>query len=236
MSSTTLCRIVVVAVISALTIVGLRRDPIPSRELVRRLPACLAGLACFGIGIAFFFASRLGTGPWDVLHAGLAKRLGLPVGVVINLVGLAILPLWVPLKEPIGLGTALNTLEIGFVVDLVRPHLTMPTNTVVKLSFAVIGVVVIALGSGLYLGSGLGSGPRDGLMMGLNRLGLSIRAARTLIEILTLAVGWVLGGKIGVGTVIFLVGIGPLVQIFLPRLRQPPLLKRSSSVRVVVAD
>ena len=226
MSSTTFWRVVVIAVISALTVYRLRRDPIAPRELIRRLPRCLVGLSFFGIGIAFFFAARLGTGPWDVLHAGLAKRLNLPVGVVINLVGLAILPLWLPLKEPIGLGTALNTLEIGFVVDLVRPHLPMPTAMGVRVTFAVIGVVVIALGSGLYLGSGLGSGPRDGLMMGLNRLGLSIRSARTVVEIVTLGVGFALGGKLGAGTVIFLVGIGPLVQLFLPRLRLPPLISR----------
>lgn len=223
MSSTAFWRTVVVVVICALTIVRLRRDPIPRAELVRRLPRCVGGLACFGVGIGLFFAARLGVGPWDVLHGGLAKRLDLPVGVVINLVGLAILPLWLPLKEPIGLGTALNTLEIGFVLDLVGPHLPTPNMWVERFGFAVAGVVVIALGSGLYLGSGLGSGPRDGLMMGLNRLGLSIRAARTVVEIATLAIGWLLGGKIGLGTVIFLVGIGPLVQIFLPRLRLPPL-------------
>ena len=227
MSPTNIARIGVIIVISALTIYRLRQDPVPRNELVRRLPRCLAGLACFGVGIGLFFSSKLGTGPWDVLHSGLANRFNLPVGVIINLVGLAILPLWFPLKEPIGLGTALNALEIGFVLDLVRPHLPVTNLMVWRIALALAGVVVIALGSGLYLGSGLGSGPRDGLMMGLNRLGLSIRAARTLIEIVTLVVGWILGGKIGAGTVIFLVGIGPLVQIFLPRLRLAPLPKRT---------
>ena len=231
MSSTTFWRGVVIVIIGALTIVRLRKDPVPQRELVRRLPRCIAGLGCFGLGIGLFFAARLGVGPWDVLHGGLAKRLDLPVGVVINLVGLAILPLWVPLKEPIGLGTALNALEIGFVLDLVGPHLPTPDAFAQRLAFAVAGVVVIALGSGLYLGSGLGSGPRDGLMMGLNRLGLSIRSARTVVEVVTLGAGWALGGKIGLGTVVFLLGIGPLVQIFLPRLRLPPL-----APRVVVAS
>ena len=228
MSSTTFWRSLVVVLIVALAVVRLRRDPIPWHELVQRLPRCVAGLACFGIGIAFFFTARLGVGPWDVLHAGLSKRLGLPVGVVINLVGLAILPLWFPLKEPIGLGTVLNALEIGFVLDIVRPHLPTPDVWAEQLAFAVAGVVVIALGSGLYLGSGLGSGPRDGLMMGLSRLGLSIRTARTVVEIITLAVGWLLGGTVGLGTVIFLVGIGPLVQFFLPRLRLPPLPPKSA--------
>ena len=113
-------------------------------------------------------------------------------------------------------------------LDLVRPHLPTTDLLVGRVGLAVLGVVVIALGSGLYLGSGLGSGPRDGLMMGLNRLGMSIRAARTLVELATLLVGWLLGGKIGVGTAIFLVGIGPLVHIFLPRLLLPPLPQRDA--------
>jgi uncharacterized membrane protein YczE len=192
---------------------------------MRRLPRCLAGLACFGIGIAFFFASTLGTGPWDVLHGGLANKLNLPVGVVINLVGLAVLPLWFPLKEPIGLGTALNALEIGFVLDIVKPLLPVPHNIVMRVVFAFVGLFVIALGSALYLGSGLGSGPRDGLMMGLNRLGLSIRMARTLIEAVTCGLGVLLGGKVGWGTVIFLVGIGPVVQFLMPHFKLPPLPK-----------
>jgi uncharacterized membrane protein YczE len=223
LSAASIARLVVIAVISALTIVRLRKDPIPRDELVRRLPRCLAGLACFGLGIALFFASRLGVGPWDVLHGGLAKRLHLPVGVVINLVGLVVLLLWIPLREPIGLGTALNALEIGFVLDLVRPLIPETDRLVPRVLFCVAGLVVIALGSGMYLGSGLGAGPRDGVMMGLSRLGLSIRAARSIVELVTLAVGYLLGGSIGFGTVLFLVGIGPLVQIFMSRLRLPPL-------------
>lgn len=229
LSNTNIARFGVIAIISALTIVRMRQDPIPQSELIRRLPRCLTGLACFGVGIGMFFASRLGTGPWDVLHGGLASRFHLPVGVVINLVGLAILPLWIPLKEPIGLGTALNALEIGFVLDLVRPHLPHTDMLISRIALAVGGVIVIALGSGLYLGSGLGSGPRDGLMMGLSRLGLSIRAARTVVEALTLGLGWILGGKIGAGTAIFLLGIGPLVQVFLPRFALPPLARRASA-------
>lgn len=223
MSATTAARVVVIVVISALTAYRLYRRPIPRVELVRRLPRCLLGLACFGVGIGLFFESRLGTGPWDVLHAGLSQRLQMPVGVVINLVGLAILPLWIPLKEPIGLGTALNTLEIGFVLDLVRPLLPSTDVYVLRVLLALAGVVIIAVGSALYLGSGLGSGPRDGLMMGLNRLGLSIRVGRTLVEIVTLTLGWLLGGTVGLGTAIFLLCIGPLVQVFLPRFALPKL-------------
>jgi uncharacterized membrane protein YczE len=218
-----LARIALIAVLGSLTIWTLLRHPVPLLELKRRLPRCIAGLACFGIGISFFFSSTLGTGPWDVLHGGLARRTGLPTGVIINLLGIALLPIWIPLKERVGLGTVLNALVIGFVVDLVKPRLFHPTNLVIRVAFAVIGLFVIALGSGLYIGSGLGAGPRDGLMMGLKRLGMSVRTARTVIEAATLGIGWLLGGKIGFGTVLFLVGIGPLVQYSLKKLTLPPL-------------
>ncbi len=223
MSSATIARIVLILVLGSLAIWSIRTDPIPKAELIRRLPRCIVGLACFGIGIAFFFASNVGTGPWDVLHGGLAAKTGLPPGVIINIVGIAILPLWIPLKERVGLGTVLNALEIGLVLDVVKPNLHTPNNIVARVLFAVIGLVVIAIGSGLYIGSGLGAGPRDGIMMGLKRLGLSVRVARTLVEIFTLAIGWLLGGKIGFGTILFLVGIGPLVQITLKRFTLPPI-------------
>jgi uncharacterized membrane protein YczE len=222
MNAVTATRIALVVVVGALAVWALRRNPVSASDLKLRLPRCIAGLACFGIGIACFFASGLGTGPWDVLHRGLSSKIGLPTGVVINLVGFAILPLWIPLKQEIGLGTVLNTLQIGLVVDVVKPLLPDSDHLLVRSLFAVSGLVIIAIGSGLYIGSGLGAGPRDGIMMGLKRLGLSVRAARTLIEAVTLTIGWLLGGKVGLGTVLFLVGIGPLVQISLKRLSLPP--------------
>lgn len=219
-------------VLSALTIRSLQQRPIPPRELVRRVPRCVAGLVCFGVGISSFFAGNLGVPPWDVLHSGIARLTGLDVGLVINLVALVLLPLWIPLGERIGLGTVLNALIIGFVVSAVNPHVPFGSTAdhlVGRMLYGLAGLVIVAAGSGLYIGSGLGAGPRDGLMMGLSRLGVSVRAARTLIECVTLGAGWLLGGKIGFGTVLFLVGIGPLVQVFLPRLRLPPLEERVSS-------
>jgi uncharacterized membrane protein YczE len=212
-------------VLVVLTIVQTINYPVPFRELVRRVPRCLAGLLCFGIGISLFFASDLGVPPWDVFHSGVAAKTGLDVGLVINLVGIVLLPLWIPLRERIGLGTVLNTVVIGFAVSAIKPRLPIGSTAstyVGRGAYAVAGLVIIAVGSGLYIGSGLGAGPRDGLMMGLSRLGLSVRVARTLIEAVTVSAGWLMGGKPGVGTILFLVGIGPLVQIFLPRLRLPP--------------
>jgi uncharacterized membrane protein YczE len=216
-----------VALLAALAIRQLRAQPIARAELVRRLPRCVAGLGMFGVGIVLFFEARLGTAPWDVFHGGLARRVGLPVGLVINLVGLAVLPLWVPLGERIGLGTVLNTVLIGVTVDLFRPIIPAPEVILVRLVFVACAVALIGSGSALYIGSGLGAGPRDGVMMGLARFGLSVRAGRTLIEATTLLAGLALGGTAGLGTVVFLVAIGPSVQALLPRLGLPPLARRA---------
>lgn len=200
-----------------------RNAPVSQAELVRRIPRCVLGLVCFGVGIALFFAGDLGTAPWDVFHAGIAKVTGLPVGVVINMVGLALLPLWIPLKERIGLGTVLNAVLIGVVVDIVKPRIGVSHMLWARVALAFGGVLIIGIGSGLYIGSGLGTGPRDGIMMGLARLKLSVRAARTLVEAVTLGFGFLLGGKIGFGTLAFLILIGPIVQVTIPRFSLPKL-------------
>ena len=214
---------VVLAILAVLTALQWRGAPVSRRELVRRVPRCVGGLFCFALGIALFFHSQLGTGPWDVLHGGLSKISGLPVGLVINIVGLVVLPLWIPLKVRIGLGTVLNALLIGLFLDIVKPRMHDASAPWLQVLLAVLGVTIIGVGSGLYIGAGLGAGPRDGIMVGLTRLGLSVRSARTLVEAVTLLFGWLLGGKIGFGTIIFLFGIGPIVQYALPRLSLPQL-------------
>jgi uncharacterized membrane protein YczE len=218
-------RIFLIVVLGSLAIRSLRQQPIPLSELRRRLPRCVIGLAFFAIGIMLQVQSKLGLGPWDVLHTGLAKRIGLDFGLVNNLLGLCVLPLWFPLKQRIGLGTVMNTLEIGLLIDLIKRNHLLPAaqSLPVQIAFMVLGVLFIAGGSGLYIGCGLGPGPRDGLMVGLKRLGLSVRVARTLIEATVFLLGYLLGGKVGVGTVFFFVTIGPLAQIALARLTLPPL-------------
>ncbi len=176
------------------------------------------GLALFGLGISLLIAANLGAAPWDVFHTGVSELTGVPVGTVIILTGVALLVLWIPLRERMGIGTALNAVEIGIVVDLVLPHLPADAPFGVRLTMMLGGVVVIAVGSGFYIGAGLGPGPRDGLMTGLAKRGWSIRVARTGIEIAVLLVGVALGGAIGLGTAVFALGIGPLVEVFLPRL------------------
>lgn len=187
-----------------------------------RLSRCIAGLALFGIGIALILEAHLGAAPWDVFHQGVAAKTGISVGNVIILTGLLLLLLWIPLRQRPGVGTLLNALEIGFSVDLVMPLIPGTDLLVVRFAYLVAGLLVIAIGSGLYIGSGLGPGPRDGLMMGLKERGISVRVARTAIELSVLVLGLLLGGKVGIGTVAFTFGIGPLVQVFLPRFALPP--------------
>src|SRR5690606_32239156 len=147
---------------------------------------------------------------------------GISVGVLIILTGVATLALWVPLHERPGLGTVLNTVTIGLIVDGVLPLLPDDQPLVVRAGVMVAGIVLIAVGSSAYTGPGLGPGPRDGLMTGLVRHGISIRTARTLIEVTVVAAGLALGGRGGVGTIAFTAGIGPLVHVFLPRLTMRP--------------
>lgn len=193
--------------------------PLPADRLAQRIARCVAGLALFGLGISCFLTAELGLAPWDVFHQGVSRHTGIPVGIVIEITGVFILLLWLPLRERMGLGTLLNAIQIGLVVFLIGDHLPHTNLLVPRLGYLVAGLLAIGIGSGLYIGAGLGSGPRDGLMLGLSKRGISVRLARTAVELAVLVGGIALGGGIGVGTVAFTFGIGPLVQFFLPRLR-----------------
>jgi len=167
--------------------------------------------------------AELGAAPWDVFHTGVSDRTGISVGNVVIITGVALLLLWIPLRERPGLGTLLNAIVIGLVVDLTLPWVPDSANLTMRFALMIGGVVVIAVGSGFYIGAGLGPGPRDGLMTGLAKRHMfgrqiSIRAARTGVEIAVLIAGIILGGSIGIGTAAFAFGIGPLVQVFLPKL------------------
>jgi uncharacterized membrane protein YczE len=192
------------------------RERFVGRTVLRRLPGLLAGLVVFGAGIAVMAASGLGLGPWEVLHQGIANRTGLALGTVSILVGIPVLALWWPLDERPGIGTILNIALIGTATNVVLPVLPEPGDPLPQLAMSVGGVLLIGLGSGFYLAADLGPGPRDGLMTGLHhRFGWSIRRARTGIEIIVLVAGFLLGGTVGLGTVLFAFGIGPVVQAFL---------------------
>ncbi|HEU4917352.1 MAG TPA: hypothetical protein VFV13_12400 [Acidimicrobiia bacterium] len=191
--------------------------PVAGERLARRITQLIIGLVLFGVGIGLMLQSGLGVPPWDVLHQGLSRQFGLTVGIWSIIVSLAVLVLWLPLRQPYGLGTLLNALIIGVVIDLTGLFIPPATMTGVAWAMLLGGVVLIGLASGLYIGANLGPGPRDGLMTGIARRGPSIRLTRALIEITVLTLGWILGGTFGLGTIVFALAIGPLVQFFLPR-------------------
>jgi len=193
----------------------------PDRFL-ERLARCVSGLACFGLGITLFLQSHLGPPPWDVFHKGVSEKTDLSIGVVIIGTGVLLLLFWIPLRQRPDIGTILNAIEIGIVVNLTKTFVGEPDNVLVRFSMLLAGLVVIAFGSALYIGAGLGPGPRDGLMMGLAERGVSVRLARTTLEIIVVIAGVLLGGSVGVGTVVFAIGIGPLVQWLLPRFDTRP--------------
>ncbi|MFM8714950.1 MAG: YczE/YyaS/YitT family protein [Actinomycetota bacterium] len=192
--------------------------PMATDRLVERTSRCVLGLAFFGIGISLIIDARIGVPPWDVFHQGVAQRVDRSIGTVIIATGAALILLWIPLRQKPGIGTILNAIEIGLVANIALALLPQPESVFVQVPMMLGGVLVVAIGSGLYIGSGLGPGPRDGLMTGLAARGIPLRVARTGIEVTVLVVGWFLGGQVGVGTVAFAVLIGPLVQALLPRL------------------
>lgn len=186
---------------------------------VRRIAQLTVGLLCFGLGVALGVEAELGVSPWTVFHQGAADRIGISIGVMVQLTGLAILLSFRPLREPLGLGTLMNVIVIGAALDTTLWLIPDLTNMGVRLIALAAAPVVIGLASGLYIGAGLGPGPRDGLMTALERRGVRVSIARTLIELTALGTGWLLGGDVGLGTVWIAVSTGWFVGVFLPRLR-----------------
>lgn len=187
-------------------------------ELGRRLPRLLAGIVVLSGGITFMLQARLGVSAYDVLHQGLSKVTGLSFGTVVVLLGLVILVAWIPIGQRFGLGTIVNTLSIGFIVDLLLRVVPSPGSPAGRWPMLTGGIVVTAFGMGLYIGAGLGPGPRDGLMTGLAAKGYPLWLVRTVLELAALVSGWALGGNVGIGTVLFAFAIGPLGHWFLNRL------------------
>jgi uncharacterized membrane protein YczE len=186
------------------------------RIVIARLPRLITGLALAGIGVALMAHSGLGLGPWEVFHQGISRQTGIPLGTVSIILGAPILLAWWPLGQRPGPGTVLNICLVGLTTNIVLgllPPVTPPLSRVALLSA---GVLSMGIGSGLYLAAGLGAGPRDGLMTGLHhRFGWSIARARTLLELTVLVVGFILGGTVGLGTLLFAGSIGLMVQLSL---------------------
>jgi uncharacterized membrane protein YczE len=185
----------------------------------RRLVQLAVGLVLYGVSMAMMLRSGLGLDPWDVFHYGVAQHLPLSFGTVVIVVGALALLAWIPLRQWPGLGTIANVVVIGLATDAALALLERPASLVARWALLVGGIVLNGLAGGLYIGSQFGPGPRDGLMTGLvRRTGRSFRLVRTGIELTVLAVGWAMGGVVGLGTVLYAVAIGPVVQFFLPLL------------------
>lgn len=184
---------------------------------LRRIPQLLAGLWLYGASMALQIRATLGLDPWDVLHEGLTKITGLSFGLVTALVGALVLLCWIPLRQRPGVGTVSNVIVIGVAVDVSLALLPNPTDLLPRILFLTAGIMLNGLAAAVYIGARLGPGPRDGLTTGFcARTGTSLRLVRTVVELAVLAGGWLLGGTIGVGTVLYAVSIGPLTQAFLP--------------------
>jgi len=189
--------------------------------MTRRLIQLFIGLVLYGLSIALIVRADLGLDPWDVLNQGVFERFAKPAGVsfglVVNLIGMAVLLLWIPLRQKPGIGTVANVLIIGTVANFGLDWIPSDLDVPLRASLLIAGIVLNGVASGAYIGAGLGPGPRDGLMTGIvARTGWPVKWVRTAIELTVIAVGWLLGGSVGVGTVVYALTIGPLVHIFLP--------------------
>ena len=185
--------------------------------LIRRLTQLYLGLALYGASASLILLSELGNDPWDVLHQGLSRQTGVGTGIWVCIAGALVMLLWIPLKEKPGLGTISNVVFVGLFADAAVYLLPTATHWVAGWLYLVLSVVSIAVATVLYIGAGLGAGPRDGIMTGLTRLGLSLRLSRLLIEITVLALGWLLGGTVGIATLVYALAIGPVTQLFARR-------------------
>ncbi|NEA21374.1 YczE/YyaS/YitT family protein [Actinomadura bangladeshensis] len=186
--------------------------------MARRLVQLYVGLALYGLGIALQVSSGLGNDPWDVFHQGLSRRFGLSIGMWIIIAGAVVMLAWIPLRQRPGIGTISNVVLIGVFADLFLWLLPAPDALAARWAYLLVAVLVGGVATGCYIGAGLGPGPRDGLMTGIAARGHSIRVVRTGIELTVLAAGWLLGGTVGIGTLLYALAIGPLTHVFLPML------------------
>ena len=183
---------------------------------IRQFIQVFSGTSLIGIGISLNYLANLGLGPWGVFHDGLSKTLGISYGRTIIITGVAVMLLWIPLKQKPGLGTIVDIFLVGIVADLKILNFELSDSIFLSLTLIAFGIILIGAGTAIYVGADLGAGPRDGVMVGLETIGLKIGTARNLIELFAFLTGWLLGGLVGYVTILFVIGIGPVVQIVLP--------------------
>ena len=204
---------------------ALAAPPARRSALLLRSGRLVVGLLLYGAAIAVILRAQLGVGPWDVLAQGVARVTGVPFGLVTNGIGALLLLLWIPLRQRPGVGTLLNVLLVGTAAQAVLDLTAPPEGLLLRIGLLVGGMVLLAVATAVYVGAGLGAGPRDGLMLGLHRrLGWPVWVARGVVEGSALLAGWLLGGNVGIGTVVFALGIGPLCGVAI-RLLAPSQLR-----------
>ena len=196
--------------------------PVPATRRPTRAALLLVGLLLYGVSDGLMLLAGLGVDPWDVLQQGLSRTFGLQVGTWAVIVGALVLLAWVPLRQRPGVGTVCNVVVIGLVLNATLALVPEPDALWLRCVVLVAGVLLNAVATGMYIGAGLGPGPRDGLSTGLAARGLSLRVVRTSIEAAVLVSGWLLGGTVGVGTVLYAASIGPLTHLTIPALRLAP--------------
>ncbi len=174
------------------------------------------GMILLGIGIGISVNCKLGLGPWGVFHEGLSKRLGTTYGLALIITGLVVLSLWIPLKQKVTIGTVICILWLGIVVDITMDNFETPEKLYLRILGVAIAILLIGIGTSIYVGAGISTGPRDGVMVGLEEKGIKIGVARTIIEVFALSSGWLMGGTVGYASPFMALLIGPIVQIVLP--------------------
>ena len=186
-------------------------------RMTRRLIQLFWGLALYGISLGLMVRANFGLDPWDVFHQGLSNRTGISLGMMVNLIGAMVLLLWIPIRQRPGIGTIANVFLIGTFADISLYLIPPITSWTLAAAMLVGGILLNGVATGAYIGAGLGPGPRDGLMTGLvKRTGGSVKVIRTSIEVTVLTAGWLLGGTVGIGTVLYALAIGPIVHRMLP--------------------
>ncbi len=184
--------------------------------LARRYIQAVTGITMIGIGVAFNYMANLGLGPWGVLHDGISKTISISYGQAGILTSLISLLLWIPLKQKPGIATIFDAFWIGLTADFIINIIPNANTLLIQIIYLVTGITLIGLGTAIYVGGDLGAGPRDGIMVGLEKLGLKIGTARTLLEFVAFSIGFLLGGKIGIASIIIVLSIGRVLQVFMP--------------------
>ena len=182
----------------------------------RQVFQVIFGTSLIGVGISLNYLANLGLGPWGVFHDGLSKTIGITYGRTIIITGVVVMLLWIPLKQKPGLGTLIDIFLVGLVADTIILYFEFSENIFLSLILILLGIISIGTGTAIYVGADLGVGPRDGIMVGLETIGIKIGTARNLIELIAFLTGWLLGGLVGYVTILFVIGIGPVVQLVLP--------------------